>query len=219
MKCKLGEYIYKDIEKNSYLIELYECLLKKYASKIFNITDGVEDINIVDLLRFADLLSKSTDDKNKEFHKNISQNIVVLLANIYPEDENIKKVLYSVLCNINNYRGIKEDEYYYSDIREFVSKYIEKNLYKINESEEYFVCDQKEIFDNLNFHKCYSYSGPTSIGKTFIIKKFILNQILLGGQNNYVIVVPTKALISEVTSDLINELNIYIPAEAATIMW
>lgn len=208
MKVELGEYIYRDIEKNTYLIKLYTDLLKKYTASIFNLDGDNMEICIEDLLRFADILSKSTNNNKKEFHQNIAQTIVVLLSKIYPENENIQKMLFSVLYTVNNYRGIKEDKYYYTDIREFVSKYIEKSLFKINNSkEEYFVCNQKEIYDNLRIHKCYSYSGPTSMGKTFIIKEFIINQILSGEMKNYVIVVPTKALISEITSDFINELG------------
>lgn len=204
---EFGEYIYRDLEQNTYLIKLYTDLLKKYTSKIFNISNEDEDISIKDLLRFADLLSKSTNNQKRDFHKNIAQTIVVLLNKIYPENEEIQKVLYSVLYTINNYRGIKEEKFYYSDLREFITKYIEKSLYKINNKNEYFVRDQKEIFDSLSTHKCYSYSGPTSMGKTFIIREFIINQILLGSKKNYVIVVPTKALIAEITSDLIKELG------------
>lgn len=208
---ELGEYIYSDIEKNTYLISLYTNLIKKYAINIFKITDieGEVYINISDLLRFADILSKSTNDLKKQKHNNIAQNIVVLLKELYPENEEVKKIYVSVLNNIRNYRGIKENNYYSTDIREFISQYIEKELYKIepNDDENYFVRDQKNIYDTLQKEKFYSYSGPTSMGKTFVIRKFIINQIKNNYKKNYVVVVPTKALISEITSDFITELN------------
>ncbi len=208
---ELGEYIYSDIEKNTYLISLYTNLIKKYAINIFKITD-IEcevSINVSDLLRFADILSKSTNDLKKQKHNNIAQNIVVLLKELYPENEEVKKIYVSVLNNIRNYRGIKENNYYSTDIREFISQYIEKELYKIepNDDENYFVRDQKNIYDSLQKEKFYSYSGPTSMGKTFVIRKFIINQIKNNYKKNYVVVVPTKALISEITSDFITELN------------
>ena len=208
---ELGEYIYSDIEKNTYLISLYTNLIKKYAINIFKITDieGEVCINVSDLLRFADILSKSTNDLKKQKHNNIAQNIVVLLKELYPENEEVKKIYVSVLNNIRNYRGIKENNYYSTDIREFISQYIEKELYKIepNDDENYFVRDQKNIYDSLQKEKFYSYSGPTSMGKTFVIRKFIINQIKNNYKKNYVVVVPTKALISEITSDFITELN------------
>lgn len=208
---ELGEYIYSDIEKNTYLISLYTNLIKKYAINIFKITDieGEVSINVSDLLRFADILSKSTNDLKKQKHNNMAQNIVVLLKELYPENEEVKKIYVSVLNNIRNYRGIKENNYYSTDIREFISQYIEKELYKIepNDDENYFVRDQKNIYDSLQKEKFYSYSGPTSMGKTFVIRKFIINQIKNNYKKNYVVVVPTKALISEITSDFITELN------------
>lgn len=209
---ELGEYIYRDIEKNSYLINLYTKLLKKYTDYIFNLNDKDFDLKIIDinhLLRFADLLSKSTNSTKKQIHNNIAQNIVGILNKIYPDNDNVTAIMISVLNNINNYRGIKDEVYYNNDIREFIAQYIEKQLYKINdESEElYFVRDQKEIYNAMKNEKFYSYSGPTSMGKTFVIKTFIINKIKENVKENFVIVVPTKALISEIASDFINELN------------
>lgn len=209
---ELGEYIYRDIEKNTYLINLYTNLLKRYTAYLFKFDDKESDfepININHLLRFADLLSKSTNNSKKQIHNNIAQNIVVLLNKLYPNNETINSIMISVLTNINNYRGIKEEKYYNNDIREFIAQYIEKQLYKIdNEKEEmYFVRDQKEIYNAMKSEKFYSYSGPTSMGKTFVIKTFIINRIRDDEKENFVIVVPTKALISEIASDFINELN------------
>lgn len=78
---KLGEYIFRDLEKNPYLLTLYTNLLKKYASVQFKIYDEIkiEELNVNDLLKFADLLSKSTNSTKEQFHKNIAQNIVILL--------------------------------------------------------------------------------------------------------------------------------------------
>lgn len=211
---ELGEYIYSDIEKNTYLISLYTNLIKKYAIKVFNITDIESEIsiNIKDLLRFADILSKSTNDLKKQKHNNIAQNIVVLLKELYPENGEVNKIYTSVLGSIKNYRGIREDNYFNSDIREFISKYIEKELYKIepDNEENYFVRDQKNIYNTFQKEKFYSYSGPTSMGKTFVIRKFIINEIKNNRKRNYVVVVPTKALIAEITSDFITELNILL---------
>ena len=208
---KLGEYIFRDLEKNSYLLKLYTNLLKKYASVQFKIDSEIEieEINIRDLLRFADLLSKSTNSTKEQFHKNIAQNIVILLNKLYPNDTNIKATFTSVLKNINNYRNLDEDNYYESDIREFIYQYIEKEEYKINinQDDKYFIRDQKEIFNKLEKEKYFSYSGPTSMGKTFVIKMFIQKRIKENEKNNFVIVVPTKALIGEITSELIIELG------------
>jgi len=209
---ELGEYIFGNIEKNAYLLNLYTSLLKQYAIRQFKIDKEleIEDINIKDLLRFADLLSKSTNSKKEQFHKNIAQNIVILLKKLYPDNTNVTATFISVLNNINNYRNLNNEEIYYeSDIREFVYQYIEKQEFKIDISgdERYFIRDQKEIFNKLEKEKYFSYSGPTSMGKTFVIKMFIQKRIKDNKKDNFVVVVPTKALISEITSELINELG------------
>lgn len=209
---ELGEYIFGDLEKNAYLLKLYTNLLKQYAIRQFKIDKEleIEDINIKDLLRFADLLSKSTNSKKEQFHKNIAQNIVILLKKLYPDNTNVTATFISVLNNINNYRNLNNEEIYYeSDIREFVYQYIEKQEFKIDISgdERYFIRDQKEIFNKLEKEKYFSYSGPTSMGKTFVIKMFIQKRIKENKKENFVVVVPTKALISEITSELINELG------------
>ena len=209
---KLGEYIFRDLEKNPYLLTLYTNLLKKYASVQFKIEKEIkiEELNCNDLLKFADLLSKSTNSTKDQFHKNIAQNIVILLNKLYPNNVNVKATFVSVLNNINNYRNIDDNNYYDGDIREFIYQYIEKQSFKIDENKEdkYFIRDQKEIYRKLENEKYFSYSGPTSMGKTFVIKTFIQQKIKNKNENsNFVIVVPTKALISEITSELITELG------------
>jgi replicative superfamily II helicase len=209
---ELGEYVYRDLEKNTYLLKLYTNLLKKYATKQLNINvkdDNSIELNVNDLLRFADLLSKSTNDNKRQIHNNIAQNIVILLKKLYNENDNITATFISVLNNINNYRGIKEENYYNSDIKEFIYQYIEKEEFRVglNNKEEYFVRDQKEIFNKFDSENYFSYSGPTSMGKTYVIKTFIQKKIEECNKKNFVIIVPTKALISEITSELIAELR------------
>ena len=110
---KLGEYIFRDLEQNPYLLTLYTNLLKKYASVQFKIYNEIkiDELNVKNLLKFADLLSKSTNSKKEQFHKNIAQNIVILLNKLYPNDVNIKATLVSVLNNINNYMIIYYESY------------------------------------------------------------------------------------------------------------
>ena len=64
----LGEVIFHDIENNDYLKEIFRNILYNYSLSLFNI-HSVEwkEINLIDALRFADLLSKSSySEKHKE---------------------------------------------------------------------------------------------------------------------------------------------------------
>lgn len=60
---------------------------------------------------------------------------------------------------------------------------------------------KKEIYEKFN-EPYFSYSAPTSLGKSYIMRTFIREQIAKGRQCNFAIIVPTKALINETTEKL-----------------
>src|SRR3712207_783554 len=103
----LGQAIYRDIDKNPYLNELYEDILYNYSLTLFKMFNfAYKEVNIRDSLRFADLLSKSVDLNNADKHKIWAQEIVALLNFLYPQNEEIKYFMGSVLSNTGNYRGL-----------------------------------------------------------------------------------------------------------------
>ena len=102
----LGDSIYNKIEDNEYLNELYETLLFNYSMKLMGDTRRNKPLKKDDLLRFADILSKSYGNKNSEKHRSWAQEIVALLNAIDPEDAKVKAFATSVLTNIGNYREI-----------------------------------------------------------------------------------------------------------------
>lgn len=69
-----------------------------------------------------------------------------------------------------------------------------------------FLRSQKRVYDHLS-DQYFSYSGPTSMGKSFIMRMFLKDQVESGIQKNFALLVPTKALINEVTSKIINDLK------------
>jgi len=86
----IGAAIYKDIEQNEYLNKLYDNLLFNYGLQLFGLKDvKARELNVRDLLRFADILSKSVDAEKAEQHKLMAQEIVALLHALDPEDERI----------------------------------------------------------------------------------------------------------------------------------
>lgn len=79
---------------------------------------------------------------------------------------------------------------------------VSKEYLRIPEAEnEYFFRAQKEIYEKFN-EPYFSYSAPTSLGKSYIMRTFIREQIAKGRQCNFAIIVPTKALINETTEKL-----------------
>ena len=210
MSTTLGDCIFKDIESNEYLQEIYNAILFNYSLKLFGIPkkDPVE-FNLIDALRFADLLSKSTDPIKAELHKVWAQEIVALLNTLYPQNESVQFVMGSVLANVCNYRGLSLQQSQYAPSNTFEKAYEEykKSILRIpSQAEGYFFKSQRAVFDSLNKER-FSYSGPTSMGKSFVMRIFIKEQIIKGVQNNFAIVVPTKALINEVSSRIITDLK------------
>ena len=90
MPQTLGDMVFKDLEINEYFQELYSSILKNYSIHVFGIkTISPDAINLNDSLRFADLLSKSTDKKKSDEHKQLAQEVVALLNTLYPDNEEI----------------------------------------------------------------------------------------------------------------------------------
>lgn len=203
----LGEAIFSNIESNEYLKEIYSSIIYNYTLKLFK-TDKKQpkEININDALRFSDLLSKST---YSEKHKEIAQQMIALLFYLYPENDKVKLYAKSILEVIGNYRGldlIKTEYKNLSFLDEIFTKFDKNYLAVPYQEGKFFFHPQKAIYDRLD-EESFSYSGPTSLGKSFLLRTFIKEKILNNSDGNFAILVPTKALISEISKNIINDLK------------
>ena len=209
---RVGERLFGSLENNEYLHMLFKKIACNYVCLTLNDTCGVmlDEKEKLDALRFADILSKCTIDSKCDRYFNLVQNLVTMLNRIYSNDEMVEYCLGSVLSNINNYYGLKQNnaDYVNNDIIECVKEYIYKESYRIpGEEDGYFINKQKMAYENLKKSDSYSFSAPTSLGKTFIIRTYIKEAILNGERANFVIVVPTNALINELYSRIIEDLK------------
>ncbi|MDV7725527.1 DEAD/DEAH box helicase [Enterococcus faecium] len=206
----LAEALYRDIDNNEYLNEIYESLLYNYSIHIFKIQKQQKRVNVKDALRFADLLAKSTIPEKRDRHKLWGQELIILLSIIYPEDSSVKYYLGSILSTVGNYRGLQStyvEGFQTADVFDALYFEYDKSTLQIpGHKESYFFHDQKDVYDGLN-SKYFSYSGPTSMGKSFVVQTYLEQQIENGSTKNYAILVPTKALINEVRSNIIGSLQ------------
>lgn len=207
---RLGDIIYADIDNNEYLREIHDNLLYNYAAKMLGILDQTSrPVDKTDALRFADLLSKSTHLTNSDQHKMWAQEIITLLCSIYPDDPIVSYYAGSVLTSTGNYQGrnlVAKDYQSSAALDRMYSEY-SKELLTIPAMPEFqFLHSQKQVYDHLT-DQYFSYSGPTSMGKSFIMRMFLKAQVEDGVEKNFALIVPTKALINEVTSKIINDLK------------
>ena len=206
---KFAKLVFKDILSDPELRNSYESLLRNYAkSLIVNETFNFKDEHRV-LLNYADLLSLSKE----EGHSNIAQQIVIILSQIFPQNEEVKLVKESVYQNVSNFASyslLKRKNMLsgagYEFLREIeIEQHIRENLSPDKENSMFDT--QKQVMSELNKNQFYSFSAPTSMGKTFVIKAFIKNKLSNGDCQNYVIVVPTRALLSEIANGFILDLK------------
>lgn len=213
VESKLSTFIFDGLEENKYLREIYQGILKHYGAKLFN-TPYKERYDISDALRFADLLSHSVDNNKSDFHKNIAQSIVSILSFLYPDNKKVLLYRERVLKNVNNYAGL--DNFFHSESEQningdyllhyFLDEYQKDSLRVPGSKNLKFIGSQKEIFEKLD-SDYLSFSAPTSMGKSFLMRMFMKNKISKGENKDFALIVPTKALISETYIKVINDLQ------------
>ena len=205
-----GERLFSKIDDTEYLQKLYHNILINYSKRLFHLDEMEEKlIDIGDALTFADILSKSCGTNLSDIHKTRAQEIVALLYDMYPQDVRIKYYLGSVLANTGNFLGMKRltPDFENASLLEKMSMHINMEYLSVpSEKESLFFPAQKEIYDSLS-RPYFSYSAPTSMGKSFMMRVFIKQQIIDGAKKNFALLIPTKALINEVTSELIESLT------------
>lgn len=93
-----------------------------------------------------------------------------------------------------------------------VSTYTHQIINRIPDSDKAFFDTQRLVLKDISTSQYYSFSAPTSMGKTFVIINFIKSKLKEKATENFVIVIPTRALLSEIANKLINELKDYLGA-------
>lgn len=213
-KRTLGSAIFTDIDSNPYLGKLYARLLKGYGLSNFNLNQrsSTELFNAkekTDILRFADILSKSNDPEKADAHKIWAQEIAILMHELYPHDSLINLYAGDVFSSVGNHKGLELVNKDYSEphaLEEIFAQFRGDYLTIPAEPSQQFFGEQKNAYDHLT-DDFFSYSAPTSMGKSFIMRMFIKDEIMHRAQKNYALIVPTKALINEVRAKVIDDLG------------
>lgn len=140
------------------------------------------------------------------------------------ENIEILKVCYILFSRLGNLTATKFLKNLYDEEKEnpieLKSKYefgdfltqelIYEREKKIIESQNksYLITDfQKDLWQALRVKNEIAISAPTSSGKSFIIKKFLIDKLSNKKKYRVIYIVPSRALINQVSEDFISEIN------------
>lgn len=208
----LIESLTDDILADEYFHLIFAKCSMLNANQTFNKSEIQEKLSIKELkdsLRFADILSNS---KNSEARNKAYQIITFLNSNYSsnPTYCTVSKAVYSKLGNFPaiNYLETRDNNMAEIPFIRMVETEAKRLIQTVPDSEDkVFTDSQYELYSKLSNSLSYSFSGPTSMGKSFIIMAFIRKALKNSPPENLVILVPTRALINQFTLDLKKELK------------
>ena len=186
--------------------EVINLLSRKIASLSFKENDKKK---IRKAIWLASILSNSGDEK----HLKKVQDLAILLFLNNNQNQEILKIVYILFSRIGNLAATKhlkaQEKFNFNEdlllIQELVKKRIDNSI--LIEEKPYLLTDfQKELYENLHDKKHISISAPTSSGKSFILKKFIENEFKSNKSYTVFYIVPSRALINQVSEELRSEI-------------
>lgn len=190
------DYLQKLIEKAEHIYGLN--FLKK------SVDDFLSEKEYLDIMRFADILSRDINCEGR----NMAYKIISILYPFYKDDEYYKFICNSVMTKLGNFPSLglimeKDDAGRYDTPELLLDKQLKEVYQKVPGTEKIFTDAQYRLFEAIKDSNHFSFSGPTSFGKSFIMDAFI-NYIIdeRHGVDNIIVLVPTRALINQVSKRL-----------------
>ena len=206
------DYLSSKAYKDDYLMNLIYNLEKNFCSNLMDRNYKLDFTNkeLFDLMRFADILCRSSEAE----HKNLSLKIVSLVYEFKEllDDKFIRLSIINILTKLGNFPsinliGIKDEN---TGIDEIDFDLIIKRVYNESPIKEIFTDEQLKIFNELQTNNHFSFSGSTSFGKSFIFEAFTKYLIEEHNQSdNIAFIVPTKALINQIFYKIRNLVKSY----------
>ncbi|ABZ75983.1 helicase domain protein [Shewanella halifaxensis HAW-EB4] len=182
--------------------------------KLFNLVTlnffSVNDTNNIliseykKLLKYSDFLSNST----VESHRTLALQIITLLYKLYFNDEGYQVHLKSIFSKFGLFgaeESFVKEELSLPDSLEY-ERNLKRLVQSINAGQDIFTDSQYKIHGGMSKNNVFSFSGPTSLGKSFLLKHSAIK--MLNNNNIIVFILPTKALLEEYHNDLRKMLSI-----------
>ncbi|WMI82114.1 DEAD/DEAH box helicase [Anaerotignum sp. MB30-C6] len=199
--------------KDDYLDELiikaeilYTYTFLSYTSNNIEKPFYLSEKEFVDIVKFADILCRS----ELSIARNKAYKIISLIYDSYREDKFFLQCADIVLTKLGIFPtlGLIENQSDISSIENVLEKVVKEVYQESPFGGKTFTDAQYRLFERLKNSNHFSFSGPTSFGKSFVMEAFIHHIIQeRHGIDNIVILVPTRALINQVSKKLKSEIK------------
>ncbi len=177
----------------------------------------LDPVDAKHLLRYADVLSHSSDG----YHRELAYTAIALLREYdsavgldQEMSDRVLAVAEAVLVQLGNFPGIRTlqkgvGNRYALPLSRGALRIAKEVLQRTNKGDATLTDAQFSIMEKMRGEDYFSFSGPTSLGKSFIIKDALYDIVRRDDLNDHcvVVLVPTKALISQTAADLRNLLS------------
>lgn len=164
------------------------------------------------LLRYADVLSHSNDPR----HRELAYTTIALLREYDAAvglgdmlSDRVLAIAEAVLVQLGNFPGISTlqkgvGSRYTLPLSRGTLRIAKEVLQRTNKGDAILTDTQYAITEKMRGEDYFSFSGPTSLGKSFIIKDALYDIVRRDELNDHcvVVLVPTKALIGQTAADL-----------------
>lgn len=185
-----------------------QCMVKRYIKESHTTVDISEDI-LSRLLQCAVTLSGSKD----KLHREAAYRIVASAAELTGEVlSGVPYLMLLALGRIGNFPAadfakkhyrISEESFPVRQLFETVGRR-QGNSIKLGGSVSVLTDFQLLLWKNLNDYQTIGISAPTSAGKSFVLQGHARELLSVGKTNNVVFLVPTRALINQVSGEVSN---------------
>mgnify|MGYP000435276505 CR=1 FL=1 len=94
----------------------------------------------------------------------------------------------AVLSSTSNYLGLQHSvpDFQENNVLDRLSDEINRDYLRIpSQQDGYFLRSQKAVYDHMTEDDYFSYSGPTSMGKSFVMRTFIRERIKISPDCNF----------------------------------
>lgn len=176
------------------------------------VTQALNPVDAKHLLRYADVLSHSSDPR----HRELAYTSIALLREYDTAvgldqelGDRVLAVAEAVLVQLGNFPGIRTlqkgvGSRYALPLSRGTLRIAKEVLQRTSKGDATLTDTQYAITEKMRGEDFFSFSGPTSLGKSFIIKDALYDIVRREDLNDHcvVVLVPTKALIGQTAADL-----------------